>query len=293
MVRAFHRGILIAMIGLFSMTLAVPNRALPAESGPLRMVCTSYDVMEMLKLLGCSEQVIGKPAGYHGPGFAHAEEIGSFIDVDVQRIVKLSPALVITYSDIQAHLAGKLTKNHLTVLALNHHNLRGIYDSLLLLGRILGKEKRALEIVGGMQSKIEWFRNSAPPEPHRPTVYFEEYDDPYITAAEWVSEMIEIAGGINVNKGLSVFKSANQRVVSTEFMIKRNPDIIISTWCGKEFDKNEIRSRRGWERIRAVRNDRIYTVPHELVLQPSPRIIEGIAIMRELFEGYEGWKPRD
>jgi iron complex transport system substrate-binding protein len=162
---------------------------------------------------------------------------------------------------------------------------------LRLLGRILGREKRAGEVVGKMQSEIEAFRKTAPPEDQRPTVYFEEYDAPYITGAEWVSEMIEIAGGINVNSELSIFKSANRRIVSTELMVKKDPDIIIATWCGKEFDKDEIRARKGWERIRAVRNHRIYTVPHELVLQPSPRILEGIAFMRRLFEDHIASEP--
>jgi iron complex transport system substrate-binding protein len=290
MLRPFQKVVFLTVIICCLLNLLLLNASVRAEPPAKRIVCASYDVIEMLRALGCSQQVVGKPKGCLYPEFSHAEAIGGFGDIDIQRIVQLSPDLVITYSDIQADLVGKLAKHHLTVLALNHHNIQGIYDSLLLLGTVLGREHRAEQVIRDMQSKIKAYIGSAPPKPQRLTVYFEEYDSPYITGAEWVSEMIEIAGGINVNKELSGFKSAKQRVVSTEMMIKKDPDIIIAVWCGKPFDKDKIASREGWDRIRAVQNNKIYTMPHEIVLQPSQRIVEGIAYLQALFKNHTAGK---
>lgn len=137
-----------------------------------------------------------------------------------------------------------------------------------------------------MEHKINEFRKTAPPKSQQLTVYFEEYDSPYISCPQWISEMIEIAGGISINKELSRFKSASKRIVSDEFMIKKNPDVIIAAWCGKPFDKEKIKSRKGWSQIEAVKKDRIFTMPQDIVLQPSPRILECMAFIWKLLLKY-------
>src|SRR5208283_1857812 len=94
----------------------------------------------------------------------------------------------------------------------------------------------------------------------RPSVYFEEWDDPLISGIGWVSELIEIAGGEEVFPELRKQKAARDRIVSPEDVIGMAPDIILASWCGKKVVPDKIRQRPGWDAIPAVRNGRIIEI---------------------------------
>ena len=104
----------------------------------------------------------------------------------------------------------------------------------------------------------------------RPKVYFEEWGNPLISGICWVSELIEIAGGDDIFSELRSSKSAKERIVSPQEVYKRNPDIIIASWCGKRFRKKELVEREGWRNIKAVQDDKIYEIDSTLILQPGP-----------------------
>ena len=88
----------------------------------------------------------------------------------------------------------------------------------------------------------------------KPKVYFEEWDDPYISAIGWVSEIIEIAGGVDIFAERSKAHKSKVRSVSSNEVICKNPDIIFASWCGKKVNFKKIKERDGWDLISAIKN---------------------------------------
>ncbi len=249
-----------------------------------RVVCLAFDALELIDAIGCAHMVVGRPSGSDATRHGKALEVGSFLAPDVDVVRSLHPDIVITSSDIQAGAVEKLVRSHCTVLALNIYRIEDIFNALRMLGRLLGRLEQGEAAAASMMKQIEAFRTAPPSVKTRKTVHFEEYDDPVIAAGEWISEMIALAGGSDVNADLAVRRSAMERTISADLISKRDPDVIIAAWCGKEFDRQRIMERDGWEGVKAIRTGHVYTIPQDLVLQPSPRIVEGIQRIRAILE---------
>jgi len=117
----------------------------------------------------------------------------------------------------------------------------------------------------------------------RPTVYFEEWDEPMISGIAWVSELIEIAGGTDIFAELAPHKSATERIVSQAELIRRNPDVVIASWCGKKFSADKFRARPGFDAITAVRNGSLHEIKSPLILQPGPAALtDGLAALEAI-----------
>ena len=110
-----------------------------------------------------------------------------------------------------------------------------------------------------------------------PQVYLEEWDSPVITGIKWVSELIEIAGGVDVFSERSSNEAATDRIVSSQQVIKAAPDIIVASWCGKKVRLETIKDRDGWSVVPAVKNNCIFEIKSPLILQPGPAALtEGL-----------------
>jgi iron complex transport system substrate-binding protein len=195
----------------------------------------------------------------------------------------LNPDIVITHSDFQHEVASELIRNHQCVLATNQLNVMEILDTIERIGAIASVPAKAASLRSQMVTTLKKQLKKANELPARPRVYFEEWDDPMICSVEWVSEMIEIAGGQDIFRNRSKNKGHLERQVSLSEVIENDPDIIIASWCGKPANLKEIADRNGWQAIRAVKTQRIFEMQPEITLQPGPRITEGIAEMSELF----------
>src|SRR5262249_33285325 len=106
--------------------------------------------------------------------------------------------------------------------------------------------------------------------PSRPRVFFEEWDTPLISGIRWVEELVEIAGGDPIFPELRDAKLGKDRIVDAGEVVRRSPDGIVASWCGKAVRPERIRSRSGWDVVPAVRRDRIYEIKSPLILQPGP-----------------------
>ena len=87
---------------------------------------------------------------------------------------------------------------------------------------------------------------------------------------KWVSELINIAGGEDIFYKKSFNELAKDRIISEEDVIKVNPDIIIGSWCGKKVNFDQIRNRKGRNKVNAIKYDKIYEIKSPLILQPGP-----------------------
>ncbi len=246
---------------------------------PERIVCLTEETTELIYLLGAGDKVVGISGFTMRPPEARKTKpkISTFIDADYDAIKKLKPDYIFAFSDIQAEIVKDLTKQGYQVVVFNQRSIAQILQNILITGSIIGKNKAAEKLVSFYEDRIEAVREKFSRLKYHPRVYFEEWYDPLISGICWVSELIEIAGGEEIFSEFRNKQSAKDRVVDPAEVIKRDPDIIIASWCGKKFKKNKVIERKGWGEISAVKNNKIYEINSTLILQPGPAsLTEGL-----------------
>lgn len=237
-----------------------------------RIVCLTEETTEFLYLLGEEERIVGISAYTCRPERAKKEKpvVSAFIGGSIKKIKALEPDLVIGFSDVQADLARDLIRENLPVLITNQRTIREILDTLLLLGRVVGQEEKAQALVSSYAARIDALRAERSQRARRPWVYFEEWDDPMISAISWVSELIEIAGGDNIFADRAAGRASKERYVAVEEVAARSPEVFIGCWCGKPLDRESVTARPGFEEVPAICNGRIYEMDPAGILQPGP-----------------------
>jgi iron complex transport system substrate-binding protein len=250
------------------------------SSAPRRIVCLSTESADILCRLGAARRIVGVSA--YVPASAVLQgvpRVSGFSAANIDAILALKPDLVLGYSDVQAGIATRLIKDGLNVLVTQQISLCEIEDTILLLGRIVGKEARA-------RALIRQFRDHLKTRRSRPLrVYFEEWPEPMISGIGWVSELVERAGGQDIFRELRDRRRASKRLVSIKEIVRRDPHVIIASWCGKKVRLDEIRQRPGWERIEAVKHCRVYGMDSNIILQPGPVLVDGFRELCRILGG--------
>lgn len=256
-------------------------------SYPRRVICLTEETTETLYLLGEQDRIAGI-SGYtvRPPEARQKPKVSAFINAKFDKIMSLKPDLVFAFSDLQADIAAELIRRGVNVFTFNQRGVTEILEMILTVGRIVGGEERARELVGQLQKELDRIAESAKNFSHRPRVYFEEWYDPLISGIRWVEELIEIAGGEPVFPDLRQFQAAKNRIIQPEAVIAANPQVIIGSWCGKHLKKDVIRSRENWGNIEAVKNNQIYEIKSTYILQPGPAALtEGVRQLHAILAG--------
>jgi iron complex transport system substrate-binding protein len=225
-----------------------------------------------LYLLGEDRRIAGVSGYAVRPPQVRREKprVSAFISADIPKILALKPDLVLTFSDLQADIAAELIRANVAVHAFNQRDIAGILAMIRTLGALLGGVERADALASELSERMDRVRERAAQLPRKPRVYFEEWDEPMISGIGWVSELIEIAGGIDVFLNLSAQKSAKDRIVSPEQVIAAEPDIVVGSWCGKKFVPARVAARPGFAAIPAVETGWLREIKSTVILQPGP-----------------------
>ena len=218
---------------------------------PERIVCLTEETVETLYLLGEERRIVGISGYVVRPPRARREKprVSAFTSADIPKILALEPDLVLTFSDLQADIAATLIRAGVDVHAFNQRSIAQILDMIRTLGALIGVAERADRLAGELAVTIDAARERAARLPRRPKVYFEEWDDPMISGIGWVSELVEVAGGVDIFADRAACKSAKDRIVTADDVIGRAPDIIIGSWCGKKFRPEKVARRPGFEQL--------------------------------------------
>jgi len=240
---------------------------------PQRIVCLTEEPTEVLYALGLEERIVGISGFTVRPARARREKprVSAFISAKVDRILALKPDFVVGFSDIQADIAQALIKQGIEVWISNHRSVDGILGYVRRLGALVGAAERAEAYALELQAHIERVRQDASLLPRRPRVYFEEWDEPLITGIRWVSELIGVAGGDDVFPERALCALGKDRILEdASEVVRRAPDIILGSWCGKRFRPNHVAARAGWDCVPAVRNGELHEIKSPIILQPGP-----------------------
>ncbi len=261
---------------------------------PNRIVCLTEETTEVLYLLGEQQRIVGISGFTVRPPRARKEKpkVSAFRTAKIDRILELQPDLVLGFSDLQAEIASSLIKHGVTVLVFNQRSVAEILSMILMVSALVGARERGERLVEKLESNLESIRRRASAFSRRPAVYFEEWNEPLISGIRWVSELIEIAGGKDCFPELSRHAGAKGRVIEDPAeVVRRRPDIIVGSWCGKKFRPEKVASRPGWDKIPAVKEGQLFEIKSAEILQPGPAALtDGVG---QLFRIISQWQNRN
>jgi iron complex transport system substrate-binding protein len=249
----------------------VPAFELPR--GPQRIVCLTEETTEWLYLLGEEARIVGISGYTVRPRRAREEKpkVSAFLSAKIDKILELRPDCVFGFSDLQADIAAALIRHGVQVTVFNQRSVEEIFSMLYQVAAMVGQEARGLVLLERMQARLAAIGQAGAALPRRPRVFFEEWDEPHISAIRWVSELVAIAGGDDCFPELARQPLGKDRIIADGAeIVRRNPDIVFGSWCGKKFRPEKVAARPGWEAVNAVREGQLFEIKSADILQPGP-----------------------
>jgi iron complex transport system substrate-binding protein len=253
------------------------GRLVTLNSAPERIISLAPSNTEILFALGLDEKIVGVTEYCDYPPQAKGKEvIGGFSTPDIEKIVALSPELILATSIHQQEVIPKLENKGLVVAALDSSDLNGVLLDIVMVGRLTGQQDEALGLVANLQSRIEIITDKTDKliEQEIPRVFSVTWPDPIWTGGSGtiINELIVKAGGTNIFRDLDGWKQ-----VDLESVIERNPEVIVAPgehgWSKPgEWAITEARL----EVTSARQNNRVYIVETNLVERAGPRIVDGL-----------------
>jgi iron complex transport system substrate-binding protein len=266
------------------------HRMPPAATGPQRIVCLTEEPTEVLYALGEQHRIVGISGFTVRPKQARAEKpkVSAFTSARIEQILALKPELAIGFSDMQADIAAALVRAGVEVWIANHRSVAGILDYVRRLGALVGAADAAQRYARQLAQGVDEVRRRAAAWPLRPRVYFEEWDEPQISAIAWVSELVGIAGGEDIFPQRAAAPLGRDRIVADPLeVVRAAPQLIIGSWCGKKFRPERVAARPGWAEVPAVREHQLHEVKSPLILQPGPAALtDGLAALHAIIAGW-------
>ena len=260
------------------------------DLSPQRIVCLTEETTEWLYLLGQERRIVGISGYTVRPARARQEKpkVSAFLSAKIDKILALQPDCVFGFSDLQADIAALLIRQGVQVTVFNQRSVAEIFSMMYQVAAMVGEAAQGLERIAAMQQGLDQMRAEVAAleaqGARRPRVFFEEWDVPHISAIRWVSELMGIAGGDDIFPELAHESLGKNRIIADGFdIVRRNPDIIIGSWCGKKFRPETVAARPGWAQVAAVRDGALFEIKSPLILQPGPAALtDGVAALHRI-----------
>jgi iron complex transport system substrate-binding protein len=251
---------------------------------PARVVCLTEETTETLYRIGAGDLVVGVSGFTVRPPEARRKpHVSSFLSADADAILALRPDLVVGFSDLQADLARDLIRRGVPVLVTNQRSVGEILQVVRLVAAAVGRPEAGERLARTLADGLARVAEGAAALPRHPRVFFEEWSDPLIAGIRWVSELIELAGGVDVCPESRASPAAAGRIYPPEEVARRAPEVVVASWCGRKARGSVIAARPGWGAVPAVRDGQLYEVKSALILQPGPAALtDGIGCLARI-----------
>lgn len=261
------------------------GREITLDSAPERIISLSPSNTEILFAVGAGKLVVGNTKYCDYPMEAqNLPKIGGFSgkSISVETIISLKPDLVLANDSGQESVIEALEQANVKVIAVKAASFDDVYANLETVGKITGHDTEAAAVVTGMKARVETVTNlvAGISEENRPTIFWEVWDEPMMTAGPetYIGQLISMAGGINIFADLQ----EDYPQVSPEEIIKRNPNFILGPDThGDKLTAQNLASRPGWDQIEAVKNDHIFLIDGNTASRSGPRLVDALEAMVE------------
>ncbi len=254
--------------------------------GPRRIGCLTEETTEWLYLLGQEARIVGISGYTVRPRRAREEKpkVSAFLSAKVDKILALEPDCVFGFSDLQADIASALIRQGIQVTVFNQRSVDEIFSMLWQVAALVGEAERGGQLLAQWRARLDAIAAAGRALPRRPRAFFEEWDKPAISGIRWVSELLAIAGGDDIFPELARQSLGKDRIVQDPAeIIRRQPDIVIGSWCGKKFRPEKVAARPGWEAVPAVRDGQLFEIKSADILQPGPAsLTDGVEQMHRI-----------
>jgi iron complex transport system substrate-binding protein len=269
------------------------GRKITLKGDPQRIVSLAPNITEILYVLGLGERLVGVTQfSSYPPEASLKPKVGSYINLNVEKIISLSPELVIgTVDGNNPGVVSLLEQAGIQVFIVNPRKVKQIIDTIASIGEVCGVNEKADIVVGQLNRRVNRIiRRIASRE--RPLVFLQINVRPIMTVNRntYHHDLIRMAGGRNMAEDESITYPR----ISLEEVIRRKPDVIIvsSMERGGRFEKARQAWLR-WKSIPAVKNNRVHLIDSDLIDRPSPRIIDGLDAMAMIIHPEVNWKEYD
>jgi iron complex transport system substrate-binding protein len=254
--------------------------------GPQRIVCLTEETTEWLYLLGQERRIVGISGYTVRPRRARVEKpkVSAFLSAKIDKILALQPDCVFGFSDLQADIAAALIRHGVQVTVFNQRSVADIFSMMYQVAAMVGRVDLGLQLIADMQAKLLQIKEHSSQLKRRPQVYFEEWDTPNMSCIAWVSELIGIAGGDDCFPELATQSLGKGRIIADPLeIVRRRPDIIFGSWCGKKFRPENVAAREGWQDVPALINKQLFEIKSPDILQPGPAALtDGVLQMHQI-----------
>lgn len=255
------------------------GRLITVNKEPQRIISTAPNVTEILFALGLGDKVVGVTTFCNYPEEAKSKEkIGTFQSPNIEKILSLKPDLIVATGGVQRQFVERMEKMGIPVYVSYPHDLNEVLKSIYRIGVITGAEKKAKELLFDLKFRIAKVTSKVSKAKSKPKVFFELWHEPLMSAGpgSFIDDLIKKAGGINIAQDA---KTAYP-IFSLEQLIKEDPDVIIgaeSSMGGKPVVA--VTNRPGWDALRAVKNQRIFTINDDIIFRAGPRLIIALELI--------------
>ncbi|MFA4993071.1 MAG: cobalamin-binding protein [Candidatus Omnitrophota bacterium] len=249
-----------------------------AKAASARYISLAPSTTEILFSLGLDKEIVGVSSYCnYPPEVKNKTKVGSFSSPNIEKIIALKPDYIFCTGLEQAPVVNQLRQLNLNVYVSDPTSMEELFDSIKDIGKLTNKAGEAIALTKKMSDEVNaiGFKLRLIPIDKRVKVFVEIWHEPLMTASKGsiVDELISLAGGINIAHELP----RPYCNISAEKVISLNPQCIIMAYMDKEPSLKLAKQRFGWDKIEAVKNQRVFNdIDPDTLLRPGPRIIRGL-----------------
>ena len=217
----------------------------------------------------------------------------SVYDVDSSLLKILSPDIIVTQAQCEAcavsldqvqDIVSNWTLNQTEIISLEPNTLNEVWLGFDIIAKTMGTPEYSSILKSEINERVKFLKDKMKGTDQKPTVLCIEWIEPIMVAANWVPELVGLAGGRNVMR----VSGTDSNFCSWDEIKKTNPDIIIMMPCGFGIkrtleDLHFLQNIKGWEELKAVKENKVFVVDgNQYFNRPGPRLVDSAEILAEI-----------
>lgn len=254
------------------------GRTVSLDAEPQRIVSLAPAITEILFVLDLGDRIVGVTEYCDFPAeAAEKPKVGGFKDPNMERILEQQPDLIFVAYGVQEELVDQMEDLGLTVCVLDAETVPEVAGNIRIAGTLTGAVDAAERVAGDIETRMEAVIQAVSGRT-APTVFFEVWNDPLMTAGStsFLHSLLTLAGGNNIG-GDSTESYYNY---SMELLLEKDPQVYIIN--DHSHTPDDVMARPGYDALQSVKAGRVYSIDDNLINRAGPRVIDGLEQMAQL-----------